>query len=469
MKNIILKNYLYLLFTQLITLGINILMSVIFPKILNMESFGYWQIFLFYSSFVGFFHFGLNDGIYLRYGGKNILIINNELLRAQFFLLLALQIIVFCALLLIQNFWGRQSLHSIVLYVLVFMIINNLSSYLTSFLQAVNKIVIFSNSTIITNVSFLMLCFILYVSNNLVLDNIILIYVLSNFFGLIYILIKAKSILFNKILFKVKNLDKYFSEFKINLLVGFFLMISTISGMLILGVGRFLIEKKWGVVTFGIVSLSFTIATFLLFFIRQIGIVIFPILKGINLELQKKYFSLSNNFLNFFLLGILLFFPLISYLISYWLPNFNKSIEYFIYIIPMIIYEGKMQILLNTYMKALRKEKLLMFINIFSFLTSTVLCIIGYYYNNLSFIVISMTLATILRGVILEFFLGNKLGSLNANVIFEVLILLILFIVSFSNFDIKTAFVTYLISFVIFIFLNRMKLREIKNEIKEHY
>ena len=124
-------------------------MSVIFPKILRMEEFGYWQLFLFYSSFVGFFHFGFNDGVYLRYGGKKLLSLNKELIKSQFLILFFFQVIIGLVLFFYQCFFGRKELTEIVIFVLLFMIINNLSSFMTSLFQSVNKLNFFSVFSII--------------------------------------------------------------------------------------------------------------------------------------------------------------------------------------------------------------------------------------------------------------------------------------------------------------------------------
>lgn len=48
-----------------------------------MEEYGYCQLHLFYSSYVGFLHFGWNDGIYLRYGGKNYIELDKKLFFFQ--------------------------------------------------------------------------------------------------------------------------------------------------------------------------------------------------------------------------------------------------------------------------------------------------------------------------------------------------------------------------------------------------
>lgn len=440
-------------------------MSLVFPKILTMEEFGYWQYFLFYSSFVGFFHFGLNDGIYLRYGGKKIISINRELIKSQFLILFSLQIVLGFVLFVFQYFYGRAGFTSIAFAVIVFMIINNLSSFMMSLFQSLNKLKLFSNVTLFSSFSFLLMVAILFLTDLFSFYYLIQSYILSFFLGLLYVFYVEREIFLTKI--QKKNFRFFFSEYKKNTIVGFFLMISTISSMLILGVGRFAIERKWGIVTFGIVSLSFTVTTFILFFVRQIGIVIFPLLKNLNKDIQKKYFDVSNHFLNFFLLACLFTVPIISSIILHVLPNYSKSLVYFIYIVPMIVYEGKMQIVLNTYMKALRKEKALMYINILSLLVSILFSLLGYWFGSLDFIILSITFATIFRGVLIEMFLKKQLNVSNYSWVL-VLIMLMFFVILFSNFKMSIAFFSYLFLYFMFLLFYKNKIKEMVIVLKKH-
>ncbi|WP_207208034.1 lipopolysaccharide biosynthesis protein [Xylanivirga thermophila] len=64
-----LKNFSYTLSSNLISLLISTVVTLIVPKLIGVEEYGYWQLYLFYSSYLGFLHFGWIDGIYLRYGG----------------------------------------------------------------------------------------------------------------------------------------------------------------------------------------------------------------------------------------------------------------------------------------------------------------------------------------------------------------------------------------------------------------
>lgn len=49
----------------------SVAMSLLVPKVLGVTAYGYWQLFVFYTSYSGFFLLGLNDGIYLIRGGHS--------------------------------------------------------------------------------------------------------------------------------------------------------------------------------------------------------------------------------------------------------------------------------------------------------------------------------------------------------------------------------------------------------------
>ena len=78
--------------------GTNTLVSLILvlfvPKILGVKEYSYWQLYLFYASYVGFFHFGWADGVYLKFGGKKYEDLDKGYFHSQFWLLTAFEIIL---------------------------------------------------------------------------------------------------------------------------------------------------------------------------------------------------------------------------------------------------------------------------------------------------------------------------------------------------------------------------------------
>ena len=80
-----------------ISMLVSAIASLIVPKLLMQEQYGYWQLYIFYISYIGFLHFGLQDGIYLRYGGEKYERLDKDLLHSQLiFLLMSECIIAVC-------------------------------------------------------------------------------------------------------------------------------------------------------------------------------------------------------------------------------------------------------------------------------------------------------------------------------------------------------------------------------------
>ena len=71
--------------------GTNTLVSMVLvlfvPKVLGVTEYAYWQLYLFYASYVGFFHLGWADGVYLKFGGKEYESLDKQYFNTQFWLL----------------------------------------------------------------------------------------------------------------------------------------------------------------------------------------------------------------------------------------------------------------------------------------------------------------------------------------------------------------------------------------------
>ena len=63
--NSFLYNFSFVFGAQVLVLIISVLRALILPKFLPVEGFGYWEVYWFYTSYVGIFCLGYNDGIYL--------------------------------------------------------------------------------------------------------------------------------------------------------------------------------------------------------------------------------------------------------------------------------------------------------------------------------------------------------------------------------------------------------------------
>ena len=77
------KGILIILLANVLNLVFNILTNFILPKHLSVDSYSAIKTFQLYVSFFGIFSIGYADGMYLRYGGKELKDIDNSELRAE--------------------------------------------------------------------------------------------------------------------------------------------------------------------------------------------------------------------------------------------------------------------------------------------------------------------------------------------------------------------------------------------------
>lgn len=84
----------YSVSANIISLSIAVISSFFIPKALSINSYGYFQLYLFYISYCGFFHFGWTSGLYLEKAGVDYKELNqNNEIASQFWLLILLDII----------------------------------------------------------------------------------------------------------------------------------------------------------------------------------------------------------------------------------------------------------------------------------------------------------------------------------------------------------------------------------------
>lgn len=66
----------------------NVVLIFVIPRLVKMEDYGYWRLFMLYSGYAGFLHLGLADGALLRWAGHPLEEFCPELRTSLKFLLL---------------------------------------------------------------------------------------------------------------------------------------------------------------------------------------------------------------------------------------------------------------------------------------------------------------------------------------------------------------------------------------------
>ncbi len=453
----IIKNLSYTFTSNLVALLVSTLIILIVPKLIGINSYGYWQLYIFYTSYIGFMHLGWNDGIYLRYGGYKYIELDKKLFFSQFYMLLILQMF-FTSILIIYSVLNisEPNRRFILISTAVTLLLSNTRYFLFYVLQSTNRVSDYAKVTIIDRTIYITIICAMLINGYREFKLLILADIFAKFLSLIIASIYCKDIVYKKVTSFIFTFQEAFE----NIRVGIKLMFSNIGNMLIIGIIRFGIERAWNVGTFGKVSLVLSISNAIMLFINTVGIVFFPILKRSDESKLPNLYITMRSILVILLLSFLLLYYPIKIALLFWLPKYADSIIYMSLVFPMVVFEGKMTLLVNTYMKTLRKEKLLLKLNI-SFVLLSLLFTIFFtiLFKNLNLAVLSILIILGLRSIMAEVLLSKILGiSVTKDIIIELAITIIFVIVSwFIN-----SWVSFFLFFISYLIYMIIKSSEIK-------
>ncbi|MEK4190272.1 MULTISPECIES: hypothetical protein [Paenibacillus] len=265
----------------------------------------------------------------------------------------------------------------------------------------------------------------------------------------------------------------YFSwrETANNINIGIKLMFATIASMFIIGVIRFGIERSWDVSTFGKVSLTLSVSNLLMLFINALGIIMFPILRRTDEKKLSKIYKTMRTLLMVCLLGVLIIYYPFKVVLTAWLPQYADSLKFMAIVFPMCVYEGKTSLLINTYLKTLRKEKLMLKVNIITLVLSVIITILTtIVLKNLSLAIMSIVILLAFKCIFSEILLSKILRiSIYKDILLE-LSMTIIFVLSGWMLNSWLSVIIYAMAYVFYLVRKRKDIsstiKNVKNFIK---
>lgn len=456
-KKTFIKNLLYAFSAQAISLLLSIIMSMFVPKMLGKVEFGYWQLFLFYTSYSGFLAFGLNDGLYLKYGGKDYDDLNHGLIGSQIKVNILMQCLLGLIIVgVIIKILGDTERRFVWCATIVFSVVSNLNAYIGYVFQAVNQTKKFSISTIIEKIVFLFIVILLMLFECEKFIPFVVLYIFAKLLSLSYSAYQGRKMLSSSF----SPLFQTLKEMVANMKVGLFLMFANIASMLVLGIGRTIIDTVWGIKAFGEFSLSLSLCNFALTFITQVSMVLFPVLRSINDEEVKNFYVICRKAISLLLPIVFIAYIPVQMLLSWWLPEYKDSLYILGMLLPLCTYDGKMNLLCSTYFKVFHREKKLLSVNIIATCISFVLAVVGGFgIRNINFVVFGMVFAIAIRSILSEIILANMM---NTNIKKELILetgLVLGYICVISRVNEIEAFVILCLLYVMFLLLRTNDLK----------
>lgn len=407
-KKDIIQNLSYSTIANFLSAVISVLLVMIVPKLLGVREYGLWQLSVFYNSYVVYLHFGWIDGVYLRYGGYDYKHLDRGVLHRQFYYFCIFEIFLSAVILAIALFFiGDYDKKFIMIVFAVTCVIQLPGTFLRFLMQATNKIREYAKNLLLERIFYGgLIIFMLFIGIRSY-KPLIIMCCLALLVSTVHAIFICRTIVFSK---DSSTKPAVMNEIRLNLKSGINLLLANFASMFILGIVRLGIEHQWSIETFAKLSLSLNVCTFIMVFVNAVGVVIFPLIKNLSKEHMQELYIHLNTLITTTLLVILIgFFPF-QWVLTEWLPQYTQSITFLGILFPMCLYEGKMALLYNTYMKAMREEKVLLKFNVITLAISILLSIITIFLlKQLLLAVLVIVLCLGLRCTMAEIYITRKM------------------------------------------------------------
>lgn len=461
-----LKNILYVVAAQMISYFLSMLTSFVLPNFLGVEQFGYWQIYLFYSGYIGLFCLGFNDGIYLRYGSFEYADLPKQKISSSIrvfgTMLIFFTIIINFFLLFVQDASIRfayqfASFNIVILgfngfFIMIYQVTNRMKQY--SFVTVLDKI------TMITSI----LILILYKKDYF--EVIVIIDVLSKIIVLLVNAFLCRDILFEKEV----TYSEGIKEFNSNIIIGINLMLANLIGMLLLGLGRLIIEHFKSIEEYGLYAFALSSTNLALMFITAVGLVLYPIITRMTDDKKIETFKKLNSIVTILIFGMMFLYFGIYWIINNILKDYIPVLSYLYILFPIVVAQSKLQLVIGTYYNVLRKEKEMLKANILSLIVFILIAVPSFLiFKSISSIAFSTLITLLWRCYTSEIYLKRMMKISSYNNIVEEVVMIFLFMLITKYGEGLIAFSIYIIIFVLYLFIKRSDLKKIFQEFKSLY
>lgn len=431
---ILLANILNMLFS----IGTNFLL----PKFLSIDSYSQIKTYQLYVTYVAILHLGYNDGMYLKYGGKNIDDISNNDLEKNLSTLKIFQFIMMILSILISIFTKDIAL----LMASIVVLPQNMIAYFKNFYQAIGEFKKYSRiMNITTSATFVINIFLIFIIQT---DNYV-IYLLG------YIILSiVLCFMLEKSLSEYKHLNKLkfqfsWKELKDNISSGILLLLGNFSSQLLSSMDRWFIKIFFDNIAFAQYSFAVSMENFLNVAVTPISVTMYNYF--CNHDEDKDILKIRDLIIIFASIIIAVAFP-VKFILELFLQKYlNSTAVIFILFSAQMFYIIIKSVYVNLY-KSRKMQKKYSFKLVIILIIAFICNIIGHLIYNIKE---SFAIGTLLSAIIWFFISQLDFKSLKYSVKHYIYIFttMIMFLLCGYLFNSIIGLLIYIITIIIMMFI----------------
>ncbi|MCX6006128.1 MAG: oligosaccharide flippase family protein [Chloroflexi bacterium] len=432
---------------QALLFVIGAIQGLIIPKFLSVVDYGYFQMFILYTSYVGLLHLGFIDGALVRWasGGKEIL--GRELKPA--FLFYSLQLVAEILPLIIICFFIFQAQNqTIALLALAFAFIYDLGFLFVFAAQAIKNFRLIALVNVIKTVILFGIIVLLIITGHTAYYLIILALICAQ---LIFSIIMATQ--FSRYLsMKVSGINAHlmWQQAKSNFGIGIYILLGNLIILLYMTFDRLIVNTFFSVEQFAVYSFAMSIVLITYLFISAVAQVFYPYLARIGTELRTKAYQLGKpSIIIAWVLILAAYYPAV-WIINLYLPQYTASIPLLKLLLCTVLFGGFIQILHVNYYMSYRKQRQYFQIALVSLVFLAVLITLTLVFNKTLYgIALAALIGYAFWYILNEIYLNSILGFGYKTILKDVVLIGIILAVFLSSNLLSTSIIVQLLIYLV--------------------
>lgn len=311
-----LKNIIKILFSNVVLLFIGLINSFIFPILLTIEDYAYYQEYMLYISYVNICHLGIASGMFLNYAGKNYKKIDKQQYKSEIYLIYIVLIIFTFIGLFIYDITNK----ALLFYTAVTIIPQCLIASFLALYQAWERFSMYSIINILPKLIFtVFVLFMYWITKTINIDWVIISYIIISWSICMYFNIEFISFTKNV------TLNKIFSKTNKNTVWnGFLITLGNYVNLLFHSIDKQFVSIFYSIASFALYSFAMSMQNFMLLFITALSTPFYPRLA--KEDVSEEYIKTLKELLLIFGAYSGCVYFVISYFIKHFVTKYTDSL-----------------------------------------------------------------------------------------------------------------------------------------------